>query len=286
MVPGPAGSGWDTAGVGRDGSPGIVGRQAEREALRGVVARGLAGTPSLAVVVGEPGIGKSTLAAQLAAEVRADGVRVVYGSADEHDRSAYGLWREPWARLASASALIDPALPTEEQRWEVLTRLSEVLAGGPPVLLVLEDVHWADDLSLWVLARLLPGQAGQSLAALATCRARGAAPVVELVRPTEVVDLAGLDASEVAELVAELHQGNAPDLDNAIDPADLVDRTGGNPLLIRGSSARLGPGCRRASARSSSTRYVPCQTTRSSSSAAWRSTGRMYRCPCWRRSST
>ena len=89
MVPGPTGSGWDTAGVGRDGSPGIVGRQAERDALRGVVARGLAGTPSLAVVVGEPGIGKSSLAAQLAAEVRADGVRVVYGSADEHDRDIH-----------------------------------------------------------------------------------------------------------------------------------------------------------------------------------------------------
>ena len=132
---------------------------------------------------GEPGIGKSTLAAQVAAEVRArDGTRVVYGSADEHDRSAYGLWREPWALVAPAWALLDPALATEEQRWEVVTRLSEALVDGPPALLVLEDLHWADDLSLWVLARR-PGLAGQRLAALATCRASGAAPVLEAAPP-------------------------------------------------------------------------------------------------------
>jgi ABC-type hemin transport system ATPase subunit len=68
-----------------DGSPGVVGRRAEREVLRSAVGRGLGGTPSLAVIVGEPGIGKSTLAAQVAADVRADGTRVVYGGADEHD---------------------------------------------------------------------------------------------------------------------------------------------------------------------------------------------------------
>ena len=89
--------------MGVDGTPGVVGRRAERDALRRAVARGLGGTPALAVVVGEPGIGKSTLAAQVAADVRAGGdTRVVYGSADEHDRSAYGLWREPWARVAAA----------------------------------------------------------------------------------------------------------------------------------------------------------------------------------------
>ena len=212
---------------GRRRSPGVVGRRAERDALRRAVSRGLGGTPVLAVVVGEPGIGKSTLAAQVASEVRADGTRVVYGSADEHDRSAYGLWREPWARVAPASALLDPVLPTEEQRWEVLTRMSEALVDGPPALLVLEDLHWADDLSLWVLARLLPGLAGHPLAALATCRASGAPPVLERLRPSDVVDLAGLDATEVAELVAHLHPAEA------FDPTELVERTAGNPLLIR-----------------------------------------------------
>ena len=224
--------------MGVDGTPGVVGRRAERDALRRAVARGLGGTPGLAIVVGEPGIGKSTLAAQVAADVRAGGdTRVVYGSADEHDRSAYGLWREPWARVAPASALLDPALPTDEQRWEVLTRMSEVLVDGPPVLLVLEDLHWADELSLWVLARLLPGLAGQPLAALATCRASGAPPVLEQLRPADVVDLIGLDATEVAELVAHLHPAEA------LDPAELVERTAGNPLLIRelvrSSGARL-----------------------------------------------
>ena len=88
-----------------------------------------------------------------------------------------------------------------------------------------------------VLARLLPGLAGQPLAALGTCRASGAPPVLEQLRPADVVDLVGLDATEVAELVAHLHPAEA------LDPAELVERTAGNPLLIRelvrSSAARL-----------------------------------------------
>jgi hypothetical protein len=218
---------WDTAAVGVETSSGVVGRRSEHDALLRAVRRGLGGTPGLAVVVGEPGIGKSTLAGEVAAGLRAGGTRVVYGSADEHDRTAYGLWREPWARLAPSSALLDAALPTEEQRWEVLARLSEALADGPPMLLVLEDLHWADDLSLWVLARLTTGLAGRPLAVVATCRGDGAGAVLEQLRPADVVELGGLDRSEVAEMVSHL------DPHAALDPAELLDRTGGNPLLIR-----------------------------------------------------
>ena len=88
-----------------------------------------------------------------------------------------------------------------------------------------------------MLARLLPGLAGQPLAALGTCRASGAPPVLEQLRPADVVDLVGLDAAEVADLVAHLHPAEA------LDPAELVERTADNPLLIRelvrSSGARL-----------------------------------------------
>jgi hypothetical protein len=61
--------------------------------------------------------------------------------------------------------------------------------------------------------------------------------VLEQLRPADVVDLVGLDATEVAELVAHLHPAEA------LDPAELVERTAGNPLLIRelvrSSGARL-----------------------------------------------
>ena len=90
--------------MGVDGSPGVVGRRAERDAgLRGAVSRGLSGTPALAIVVGEPGIGKSTLVAQVAAEVRAGGTRVVYEDCAPTTRRSGS-----WLAHLRARAVLEP----------------------------------------------------------------------------------------------------------------------------------------------------------------------------------
>jgi class 3 adenylate cyclase len=132
------------------GAPRLVGRHLERAALEGAVRAGLEGSPSMVLIVGEPGIGKSTLTAHVAALARGGGAGVVYGSAEDLDRSALGRWREPWARLAGSGRLMDPDLGPDDQRWDVLARLSEILQRAAPVVVVLEDLHWSDSLSSWV----------------------------------------------------------------------------------------------------------------------------------------
>jgi hypothetical protein len=178
-------------------------------------------------ITGEAGIGKSTLAAHLAGAARERGARVVYGTADELDRSAFGLWREPWARLEGSSRLVDPGLSSDDQRWDVLARISEELRRAAPVMIVLEDLHWADSLSTWVLSRLAPGLVGDAVAIVATCRREGADELVAQVRPAEVTRLGGLDETEITELVRSL----APE--RTVDASALLARTSGNPLFIR-----------------------------------------------------
>jgi hypothetical protein len=191
------------------------------------VEAGFAGSPGVVAIIGEAGIGKSTLAAHVGGSARERGARVVYGTADALDRSAFGLWREPWARLGGSTRLVDPSLTSDEQRWDVLARLSEALQRAAPVLIVLEDLHWTDSLSTWVLARLAPGLVGDAVALVATCRPETADSLITQVRPAEVVRLKGLDEEEVTELTRML----APD--STVDARALLARTGGNPLLIR-----------------------------------------------------
>src|SRR5262245_35903247 len=198
--------------------PLLVGRARERAALQRAIHIGLSGAPGVIALIGEAGIGKSTLAADGAAWARDDGAQIVYGAADELDRSAFGLWREPWARLGGASAgrLVDIGLGPDDQRWDVLARLSEALQRAAPVVLVLEDLHWTDALSSWVLARLAPGLVGDAVAIVATSRPDGADTLASAVRPTEVLRLTGLNQAEVEELARTL----APH-DN-VDAAELL----------------------------------------------------------------
>ncbi len=171
----------------------LVDRDAERAMLHQLIGAAQGGRGRLALVAGEPGVGKSRLAAEIGDEAQARGMRMLIGhcvqmsgappylpyveiieQAISNPRSPLAL-REALGDVAAEIARIVPALrrvfpdlpppielPAELSRRYVWNSLSEFLgraARGQPLLLVLEDLHWADDSTLLLteyLAPLLP----------------------------------------------------------------------------------------------------------------------------------
>ena len=181
-----------------------------------------------AVVVGEPGIGKSRLAARFAGELYAGGDTVLTG------RSV----REPGEPFVPLLEALGDAAPRVEEPAETDTgtragrvRLHDVLAdalehaaAGRPLLLVLDDLHWADGATLDFL-RHLAGRRG-STAVLVVGTARPGPVISGLIEELEAtqIDLAGLTVAETEELLAG--RGEARDVEA------LVRRTGGNPFFL------------------------------------------------------
>lgn len=166
----------------------LIGRGAELVRLRAAVDGAVRGSGRVVAIVGEAGIGKSRLVAEVCAEASARGVRVLVGRAHEAEQVlAFGVWAEilrgarpgddpvllaalgaPW-RAALASLLPEVAAPgrssaepTDYRRlFESVARVVEHLGGRQSLLVVIEDAHWADDMSVRLLAFL-----GRRLAAL------------------------------------------------------------------------------------------------------------------------
>lgn len=156
----------------------LIGRAPETALLREALAKARAGHGQLVAIVGEAGAGKTRLLAELATEaVRLD-ARLMLGHCYESDQMLpFGPWVEalrksgvtgdqsvlaglaPVARAEVARLLPEmeaPGLPapTENQLrlFESLAQLVEQVAARQPVVLMLEDVHWADEPSLRLLA--------------------------------------------------------------------------------------------------------------------------------------
>ena len=169
-APSPPMAGFDTPLIGRGRELATL-----RAALEGVAATG----GRVIAVTGDAGVGKSRLVAELAAEVGRSGARVVVGRAYESGRVIpLGLWADALRRAGIAAdadvlsalapacrrqiARLVPELGDAESRspdgehdslalFEGVAALIFALAPAR-LLLVLEDLHWADDMSLRLLS--------------------------------------------------------------------------------------------------------------------------------------
>ncbi|MGN8026594.1 helix-turn-helix transcriptional regulator [Microbacterium sp. 22242] len=242
-------------------SAAMVGRDAELALLDEALRRVGAGEAASVLVGGEAGIGKSRLTAEFRRRV-ADEATVLtgwcldYGSTpapfgplpailrtllealgDRADEAA-GPGRDALQLLLPerAAAPVDRSAIRPEGLRETIANLLEAAAAIRPVVIVVEDLHWADAATLSMLSFLLRALAGRPVLFLLTCRideVRRGGPVraflaeAERARLLDRVTLRRLDTVEVRDLVLGLR--------GAVDDAALarlMDRSEGVPFFV------------------------------------------------------
>jgi DNA-binding CsgD family transcriptional regulator len=218
----------------------IVGRSAELAEIGRALDDVDAGSGRLVLVAGPPGIGKSRLADAGAADAKVRGMAIARGHAID-DPGAPPLW--PWLRVlrghpgAAGLDAIDAAESDAAARFRLFVDITELLterAAADGLLVVIEDLHWADRESLQLLRHIAAGLSDVPIAVLATFRDRPAAEL-DMVLPdlirgdsTRVVTLGGLSVPDLAAWLPTLAGRADPTMASA-----LHDATGGNPLLVR-----------------------------------------------------
>lgn len=247
-------------------SPVMVGRQGEVQALSDALSRTIAGEQATIVVGGEAGVGKSRLIQELAGSARQAGARVLIGSCVEldgggipfapvvemmRDLAAELPAGELDATLGSARAEVGRLVPELEvnspstsaddrdpaRLLELMLGVISRLAAGVPLLLVFEDVQWADRATLDLFPLLVARAAGRKLLLVFTVRSdelhrahpfRRMAARWEQQRSVQRIELPRLDVRGVADQIEGI-LGERPD-------AELVDliaeRSEGIPLFV------------------------------------------------------
>ncbi|WP_194825837.1 AfsR/SARP family transcriptional regulator [Nocardia sp. XZ_19_231] len=231
----------------------FVGRQGELEALLAAAGEAVADGARVALVTGEAGLGKSTLLQHLGARLGQDGWLVAAGRCpDVESAPPAWAWVEalrtvaesvPPGEFADALApLLCDSAPVNGDAAAGRFRLRQAVwnwlstaAADRPVVVVLDDLHWADAATLELLAG--GGGTRAPILVVAAYRADESERLIEtlgsLARTAPLrLDLPGLDRDTVAELVrAECEADDAT-------VAGIAERTGGNPFYVR-ESARL-----------------------------------------------
>lgn len=261
--------------------PALIGREHASGLLRAEIGRAVDSHGGLVLVTGEPGIGKTTLITGAADEARRLGAVVLGGACWDSD-TAPGYWPwvqvlrglrrsatpEEWAVIereagGALAVLLGEAdtrdAPDGFRLYDAVTSALVTASHRRPVVVLLDDLHWADTASLkllefaaghtWFERLLLVGTYRDAEVEVADHPLR---PLLSsLVAKARAVTLTGLDPDEVGRLIART-VGEAPGADVI---AEIHRRTGGNPFFVEqaarlwrggGSVTAIAPGVRDA----------------------------------------
>lgn len=256
----------------------MVGRAAQLRTLGNRLADAVAGQRRLVLLVGEPGIGKTTVVEEFMARARhrAGGPTIARGAcAEERREEALGPLLDAFTALAGPGTgsvptsvlrrsaplwlpLLQPQLaipdlaaawtgtPHRMKREGVL--LLEELARAHPALVVLEDMQWADDATLAIIEQVASRAEHVPLCVVLTCRSDDGPALRRLLklRRTTVLRLGALGRDEQLEV---LRSRFGPEVASRLHPT-FERSAGGHPLLMRlvgddfieRGVLRLGPG--------------------------------------------
>ncbi|HEY1358439.1 MAG TPA: AAA family ATPase [Thermoleophilaceae bacterium] len=251
---------------------GYVGREVERRRAAELWDAVRAGRRQALLISGEPGIGKTRLAAHTAVELHGSGAAVLFGHCSEELGAPYEPWIEALAhyvehapqevldehaerrggdltrlvpRLASrVEAVPEPSASDPETERYLLfgavLGLLEDASRDAPLVLVLDDLHWADAQSLALMRHVVAGSAGLKLMLLGTFRdseldrQHPLTDVLAAMRREEGVDRLALSGLATEDVVAIMEAAAGHDMDETglALAREIAAETDGNPFYV------------------------------------------------------
>lgn len=258
--------------TGLSAAPHFVGRETELSSLDRAWKAASNGERTAALISGEPGVGKTTLLSTFAAAAHGDGGVVLHGRADDDLGVPYLAWRGVLehlvehvpqdlldahvevhggglARVAANLRRRVPDAPIQTERdaeverlllFQSVTALLASVSAHSPVLILLEDLHWADAPTLSLLKHVVSESAGARIMVLLTFRDTEVDrdhPLLEVLSvihrhaAATRIPLGGLDDLGVVQLMEAL-AGHALD-ERGVGFAHAVrTETDGNPYFV------------------------------------------------------
>jgi class 3 adenylate cyclase len=248
-----------------------VGRVAERERLTELWGQAREGSLRVALIGGEAGVGKTRLSTHLALDAHGQGATVLYGRCDEDLGVPYQPWVQALGHLVKEApqtildghverfggdlARLAPALrdrvfelpaprqsDPETERYLLYAAVAGLLEGAgehEPLLLILDDLQWADSPTLSLLRHVVAQGSSIPVMVVGTYRDSDLSrehPLTALLadlhreRGVERVKLTGLDSEEVLALM-EAAAGHQLDEDGRALAGAITRETAGNPFF-------------------------------------------------------
>jgi class 3 adenylate cyclase/tetratricopeptide (TPR) repeat protein len=249
----------------------FVSRERERATLREVLDRAIAGQGALVMIGGEPGVGKTRLCQELALEAEAKDYRVLVGHCYESEASVPYM---PFVEILEAASQVVPPdllmqalgdsapevarilprlrrlfpeipppleLPPEQERRYLFNSLREFISRGAairPQLVILEDLHWADESTLLLLQHVAEQLRTMRTVVLGTYRdveldvSRPLARTMETLIRGGLAQRMSLRRFDETAVSAMLHSLAGRDAPPALVRA-VFEETEGNPFFVQ-----------------------------------------------------